>query len=139
MYHRMLLRSTSYLCLIQCQHLIPALNAWAARAEYTTAHPIATQFPGHGCMYDLTTERSFDSQAMWVINVFDFLFDMIYMGVCTTRHWQMSGRLVQELNVCTLGTCISLTVNTSSCFNHQAAKPVNGETSPALTVDVFIH
>ena len=25
-----------------------------------TAHPIATQFPGYGCMDDLTTERSFE-------------------------------------------------------------------------------
>ena len=24
------------------------------------------------------------------------------MGVCTTRHWQSPGRLVQELNVCTV-------------------------------------
>ena len=28
-----------------------------------------------------------------------YLFDM---GVCTTSHWQMSGRLVQELNVFTV-------------------------------------
>ena len=48
---------------LQCRHLIPALNARSARASYTTARPISTQFPGHGCMYDLTTERSFGSQA----------------------------------------------------------------------------
>ena len=29
-------------------------------------------------------------------------FDMLFMGICTTRHWQTSGRLVQELNVCTV-------------------------------------
>ena len=29
-------------------------------------------------------------------------FDMLFMGVCTTEHWQTSGRLVQELNVCTV-------------------------------------
>ena len=39
----------------------------AAQAECMTARPIATQFPGHGCMFDLTTESSFDSQATWVI------------------------------------------------------------------------
>ena len=44
---------------IQCRHLIPALNVLAAQ----TARPIATQFPGYGCMDDLTTERSFDLQA----------------------------------------------------------------------------
>ena len=30
------------------------------------------------------------------------LFDILSMAVCTTRHWQTSGRLVQELNVCTV-------------------------------------
>ena len=28
--------------------------------------------------------------------------DIVSMGVCTTKQWQMSGRLVQELNVSTL-------------------------------------
>ena len=54
---------------VQCRHLIPALNAWAACAKYTTACPIATQFPGHGCMDDLTTKRSFDSQTTWVVGM----------------------------------------------------------------------
>ena len=31
-----------------------------------------------------------------------YFFDMLSMDVCTTRHWQTSGRLVQELNVCTV-------------------------------------
>ena len=47
-------------------------------------------------MDNLTTDRSFYSQATWVIDVLGF-FDMLYMGVCTPRHWQTSGRLVQEL------------------------------------------
>ena len=29
-----------------------------------------------------------------------YSFDMLSMGLCTTRHYQTSGRLVQELNVC---------------------------------------
>ena len=29
-------------------------------------------------------------------------FDMLSNSVCTTRHWQTSGRLVQELDVCTV-------------------------------------
>ena len=29
---------------IQCRQLIPALNAWAVRALYTTVHPIAPIF-----------------------------------------------------------------------------------------------
>ena len=48
-----------------------------------------------GCVDDLTTELSLDS---WVIDVLGFY--MLSMGVCTTRHWQKSGRLVQEFNVC---------------------------------------
>ena len=77
--------------------------------EYTATHPIATQFPGHGCIYDLTTELSFDSQATWVIDVFGFLFDMIFISVCTTRHWQTSGRMVQKLNICTVAKyCLSI-------------------------------
>ena len=54
---------------VQCRHLIPALNALAARALYTTARPIATQFPGHGRTDDLTIERRLDWQATWVIGV----------------------------------------------------------------------
>ena len=54
--------------ILQCQHLIPAPNAWAVRVYNTTARPIATQFPWHGCMDDLTTEHSIDSQATWAIN-----------------------------------------------------------------------
>ena len=54
-------------------------------------------------MYHLITERSFDLQATWVSYVLGFyLFDMLSMGFCTTRYWQTSGRLVQELNVCTV-------------------------------------
>ena len=33
---------------------------------------------------------------------FAYYFDMLSMGVCTTSHWQTSGRLVQELNVYTV-------------------------------------
>ena len=53
-------------------------------------------------MDDLTTERSFDSQATWVIDVLGLFFDMLSMGVCINRHWQTSGQLVRELNVCTV-------------------------------------
>ena len=61
-----------------------------------------TQFPGHECIDDLTTVRCFDSQAAWVIDVLDLCFDMLSMDVCTTRYSQTSGRLMQELNVCTI-------------------------------------
>ena len=70
---------------MQCQPLIPALNAWAAGPYYTTARPIAYQFPGHGCMDDLTTERSFVLQARCVIYVLGLSFGMLSMGVRTKR------------------------------------------------------
>ena len=62
----------------------------------------ASQLPGHRCMDNLGNERTFDSQAMWVVDVLGLFFDMLSTDVCTTRHWQMYGRLVQELNVCTV-------------------------------------
>ena len=31
-----------------------------------------------------------------------YFSEMLSMGVCTTRHWPMSGRLVQKLFVCTV-------------------------------------
>ena len=30
------------------------------------------------------------------------IFDMLSMGVCSKRQWESPGRLVQELNVCTV-------------------------------------
>ena len=60
----------------------------------------ATEFSRHGCWDDLETEGSFDSQATWVIDLLGLL--LLSMGVNTTRHWQTYGRLLQELNVCTV-------------------------------------
>ena len=36
----------------------------------------------------LTTKRSFDSQATWVIGVLGLFFDMFITGVFTIWHWQ---------------------------------------------------
>ena len=51
---------------VQCRHLVPE----------AIIHDRTPEFPGHGCMDDLITERSFDSQAMWVIDVLGLFFDM---------------------------------------------------------------
>ena len=72
--------------------------------------------PGHVCMVDLTTERSFDSQVTWVIDVLGLFFDILSVGVCTTRYWQTSGGLVQELNVCTVSTEMRCCFLSSSVF-----------------------
>ena len=84
---------TAFHLVIQCQQFIPTLNALAAQALYRTAHTTAIQFPGNVCMDDLTTELSFDSKATWVIDVLSLFFDLLSVGVCTTRHWRTSGRL----------------------------------------------
>ena len=39
------------------------------RIKFTTARPIAIQFTKYGCIDDLMTERSFDSQSTRVIDV----------------------------------------------------------------------
>ena len=71
--------------------------------HYTRPHDrLPTQFYGHGCKNDLTAERNVNSQATWVIYALGLLFDVLSMDVSTTRHWQISGRLVHELNVCTV-------------------------------------
>ena len=50
----------------------------------------------------LTTERRFDPQAQWIIDVLGLFVDVLVMAICATRHWQTSSLLVQELNVCTV-------------------------------------
>ena len=45
---------------LQYRHIIPSLIAWAARKRPHAR--LVTQSPGHGCMDDVTTERSFDSR-----------------------------------------------------------------------------
>ena len=61
-------------------------------------------FLGQGCVGHLTTERSFDSQATCVIDE----LGLFSVDVCTTRHWWKFGRLVKELNVCTVGVNINI-------------------------------
>ena len=72
---------------VQCRHFIPALNVWATRAYYTTAHPDCHPFPWvwmQPQVPDLTTERTFDPQETWVIaDGLDLCFDMLSMGIYT--------------------------------------------------------
>ena len=44
-----------------------------------------TQFPGHVFVDVLTTERGFASQAACGTDVLGLFFDMLTLGVCTTR------------------------------------------------------
>ena len=65
-------------------------------------HPVAAQFPVHGCMDDLTTERSLIRKLLGSLTCLSYCYDMLCMGACTTRHGQTSGGGVQELNFCTV-------------------------------------
>ena len=56
----------------------------------------------HACIDDITTGSSVDRLATWVIDVLGLFLDMISMGVCTPRNWQISSRLVQEVYVSTV-------------------------------------
>ena len=49
-----------------------------------------------------TTERNFIRKLRGSLMCFSYFIEMLSIGVCTTRQWQTSDRLVQELNVCTV-------------------------------------
>ena len=55
----------------------------------------------------------------WSLMCLAYSFDMLSMGICTTRHWQTPSQLVQELNVCTIPSfCISISL---SCLRSSAS------------------
>ena len=84
-----------YACMyVQCWHLIPALNAWSARVQYTT--PVSLSM--HAWM---TSHLNVALTRKLRGSVMSLVF-MLSMGICTTRYWQTSGRLMQELKVCTV-------------------------------------
>ena len=58
----------------------------------------------------------FDLQASWVIDVFGLFLDALPMGVCTTRQWETSSRLVQALYVCTVAEIIYVGDTSSNCL-----------------------
>ena len=76
-------------CYIQCQYSIPAFSALVARVDNTTARLTAIHFSGHGCMYDLTNERSLDSQGMLFIDVLGLLltcYPWVFVEADVGRH-----------------------------------------------------
>ena len=71
--------------------------------------------PGHSTRPHARLPPSFLGMDAWMTSQLDvalirtlreslmclaYFFDVLSMDVCTTRHWQASGRLVQGLNVC---------------------------------------
>ena len=61
-----------------------------------------------------------------------YFFDLLSLVVCITRHWQTSGRLVQELNVCTgrpdVCTCLAVQTPIDDSSNI-SAKHINDSRS----------
>ena len=63
-----------------------ALNAWTAQPYCMTACPKANKFPRHGCMHDLTTERSLYLHATWIIDVLGMAYCLtFYQWVCVQQ------------------------------------------------------
>ena len=69
--------------------------------------PDCTQFSEYGCHHKSQTLqlnvaliRKLRGSLLCLVYFVDFL----YIGVCKTMHWETSGRLVQELNICTVST-----------------------------------
>ena len=54
-------------------------------------------------MDELTAECTLICKLRGSLMCLALFLDMIAMDVCATRQWQMSCRLVQELNDCTVG------------------------------------
>ena len=59
-------------------------------------------FPGIDAWMTSQPKVALIHKATWVIDVLGLLHDMLSMDTFSTRHWQTSGRLRQELNDCTV-------------------------------------
>ena len=100
--------------------------------------PPVGQFPWHGWPHIWT--YLWFARARWVIDVLGLLFQIVIQGVWTTRHWQTSGRLVQELSVCTV-VCLTtifreqcLQGNTDAYWKHLVV--VAGTKTHTLSLDL---
>ena len=67
-------------------------------------HPVPTAW-----MYGLPQKMNgaLIRKPRWSLVYLVYFVNMLSMCVCTTMYCQTSGRLVQELNVCTVGTDMS--------------------------------
>ena len=84
---------------VQCQHLIPALNVWAAQSLYTAV-----------CMYVwMTSQLNIDFiSKLCGHQCFGLFFEMLSIHIFTTRNLQTSGGLVQESSVYTVNVTPSI-------------------------------
>ena len=67
---------------------------------------------------------------------------MLSMGMCTTRDWQTSGQLVQEVNVCTVGLSCSLILHSGAivlgAFFFRHYKTVGDDFTAVFQKDITI-
>ena len=61
---------------------------------------------------------------------------MLSMGVCTTRYWQTSSRLVQELNVCTVDGDHNKSECGEGCLNYHS---LSNEVYVAVVISVLLN
>ena len=88
----------------QCLHLISALMCWQPWCNTRPHVRLLPIFLGMNAWMISKLNVALQSQASWVIN--GSFSNMLSRSVCTTRHWQTSGRQVQELDVCSFYVCI---------------------------------
>ena len=93
-------RDSSCKCILQCQHLISALNAWATWAKYTTGCPCATQFPLQGCMNDLTTVRTLNRKRRRSLLCLTYFHCHVIHGRLYNQALADARLTVREFNVC---------------------------------------
>ena len=67
--------------------------------------PDCTQFSGYGCHHKSLTLQlnvALIRKLRGSLRCLAYFVDLLSTGGCATRHWETSGRLVQELNTCTV-------------------------------------
>ena len=69
--------------LLQCRHLIPALDPWAASRKYTTAR-LQPSFLGMDACMTSQLKVAFICKLTWDVAVLGLFFDMLSFGYRTT-------------------------------------------------------
>ena len=88
---------------IQCRHLICAQMRGQPEQNTPPHARLSTWgFPGMAAWMTSQLNIALNRKLHGSLMCLAYFFDKLSMGVCTTRYWQTSGRLVQELYVRTV-------------------------------------
>ena len=85
---------------VQCRHLIPALNAPGQNIRPHAWLPLS--FLGMDAWLTSQLKVVLIQKLLRPLICLAKYFEMLFMDVYTSRHMRTSGRLVHELNVCTV-------------------------------------